>query len=305
MRHLSPRTEAAYLLWMRRFYEFHGRTSPTKLGTEHVAAFLSALASDGHVAASTQTQAFSALLFLYRHVLGREFGDLGQVVRARKPKRLPVVMTRTEVRAVLAQLKGPLWLMASLLYGAGLRLSECLRLRVQDVDFERNEILVRSGKGDKDRVTMLPESLKRPLEKHLRRVRALHQRDLADGWGCVLMPNALSRKYPNAAAEWRWQWVFPQERRWRNRETDEQGRHHVDPTVLQKAFKLAVERAKFARRASCHTLRHSFATHLLEVGYDIRTVQELLGHSDVRTTMIYTHVLNRGGRGVRSPADNL
>ncbi len=224
---------------------------------------------------------------------------------ARKPTRLPVVMTREEVKAVLANLTGDKGLMASLMYGAGLRLMECLRLRVQDIDFSSNEILVRDGKGAKDGITMLPESLKTALQDHLKRVKAVHAKDLAGGWGRVQMPAALDRKYPNAPAEWRWQWVFPQENRWKNANTGEEGRHHVDESILQKAFKQAVGKAALTKRATCHTLRHSFATHLLESGYDIRTVQELLGHNDVRTTMIYTHVLNRGGRGVKSPVDSL
>ena len=257
------------------------------------------------VSASTQNQALSALLFLYRHVIGREVGDLGEVIRARKPTRLPVVMTRDEVKAVLANLTGDKWLMASLMYGAGLRLMECLRLRVQDIDFSRNEILVRDGKGAKDRVTMLPESLKIPLQDHLKKVKAIHERDLAEGWGRVQMPTALDRKYPNAPKDWRWQWVFPQENRWINPKTREQGRHHIDESLVQKAVRDAVAKAGLTKRATCHTFRHSFATHLLEGGYDIRTVQELLGHSDVKTTMIYTHVLNRGPAGVRSPVDGL
>ena len=214
-------------------------------------------------------------------------------------------MTRDEVKAVLGQLSGEKWLMASLLYGAGLRLMECLSLRVHDIDFARNEITVRAGKGDKDRRTMLPESLKKPLERHLRAVKRVHEKDLADGRGRVLMPDALDRKYPNAPTDWRWQWVFPQANRWRNAQTGEQGRHHIDEALLQRAVRDAVARAGLTKRASCHTFRHSFATHLLEAGYDIRTVQELLGHSDVKTTMIYTHVLDRGTAGVRSPVDGL
>jgi integron integrase len=245
------------------------------------------------------------LLFLYRHVLGRDVGDLGSVIRARRPKRVPVVMTRAEVKAVLEQLDGDTGLMASLLYGSGLRLMECLRLRVQDIDFARGEITVRDGKGGKDRVTMLPLSLNSPLQHHLRTVRAVHKRDLAEGWGRVQVPGALDRKYPNAPTEWSWQWVFPQERRWTNARTGEQGRHHVHETILQRAVHQAVRRAGVAKHAGCHTLRHSFATHLLETGYDIRTIQELLGHKDVNTTMIYTHVLNKGGHGVRSPMDAL
>jgi integron integrase len=267
--------------------------------------FLTHLAVKEHVSASTQNQALSALLFLYRYVIGREVGDLGEVIRARKPTRLPIVMTRDEVKAVMANLAGDKWLTAALIYGAGLRLMECLHLRVQDIDFSRNEILVRDGKGAKDRITMLPESLKKPLHEHLQRVRTIHEKDLSGGWGRVLMPNALDRKYPNAPAEWRWQWVFPQENRWINTQTGQEGRHHVDESILQKAFKDAVQKADIVKRATCHTLRHSFATHLLEDGHDIRTIQELLGHKDVRTTMIYTHVLNRGGHGVRSPVDSL
>ena len=304
-RHYSRRTEQAYCLWATRFVVFCGGQDPASLGEREINAFLTHLAVDRGVSASTQTQALSALLFLYRSVIGREVGDLGGVVRARKSRRLPVVMTREEVRAVLAEMDGDAWLMASLLYGSGLRLMECLRMRVQDIDFGRGEITVRDGKGGKDRVTMLPESLQAPLQRHLRRVRAVHARDLADGWGRVLMPDALGRKYPNAPVEWRWQWVFPQERRWRNTQTREEGRHHADPTIAQRAVKDAVRRAEVAKHATCHTFRHSFATHLLESGYDIRTIQELLGHKDVSTTMIYTHVLNRGGRGVRSPIDGL
>jgi integron integrase len=268
-------------------------------------AFLTHLAVKEKVSASTQNQALSALLFLYRHVIGHEVGDLGDVIRARKPKRLPVVMTREEVKAVLANLTGDKWLMASLMYGAGLRLMECLRLRVQDIDFARNEIHVRDGKGAKDRITMLPESLKAALKDHLKRVKAIHDRDVADGWGRVQMPSALDRKCPNAPKDWRRQWVFPQENRWTNTQTKEQGRHHIDESLIQKAVRDALAKAGLTKRATCHTFRHSFATHLLEGGYDIRTVQELLGHNDVKTTMIYTHVLNRGPSGVRSPVDGL
>jgi integron integrase len=268
-------------------------------------AFLTHLAVKEHVSASTQNQALSALLFLYRHVLGRKVGELGEVVRARKPHRIPVVMTREEVKSIINQLKDDKWLMANLMYGAGLRLMECLRLRVQDIDFERNEITVRDGKGAKDRITMLPESLKERLRQHLDRVKTIHEKDLSDGWGRVLMPNALDRKYPNAPADWRWQWIFPQENRWKNTKTGEQGRHHVHETILQRAVAEAVKKAGIIKHVGCHTFRHSFATHLLEAGYDIRTIQELLGHKDVSTTMIYTHVLNKGGHGVRSPIDEL
>jgi integron integrase len=304
-RHYSRRTEQTYCHWVKRYAHFHKLRHPAEMAEPEINAFLTHLAVKEKVAASTQNQALSALLFLYRHVLGREIGDLGEVIRSRKPKRLPVVMTRDEMKAVLANLSGDKWLMASLMYGAGLRLMECLRLRVQDIDFSRNEILVRDGKGAKDRITMLPESLKAPLQEHLRKVKAIHERDLADGWGRVLLPDALDRKYPNAPTEWRWQWVFPQENRWKNPKTGEEGRHHVHESIIQKAVNAAVKKAGLAKRATCHTFRHSFATQLLESGYDIRTVQELLGHKDVKTTMIYTHVLNRGGKGVKSPVDDL
>ena len=304
-RHYSRRTEQAYGLWVRRFVHFHHLRHPQEMGAAEINAFLTHLAIESKVSASTQNQALAALLFLYRHVLGRDVGELGAVVRARTPDRLPVVLTRDEVRAVLAHLDGDTRLVASLLYGAGLRLAECLNLRVQDIDFSRSEVVVRRGKGGKDRVTMLPQSLQRPLREHLERVRRLHRRDLADGWGQVSLPEALDRKYTTAAADWRWQWVFPQQRRWKNQRTGEQGRHHLHETVVQRAMKSAVDAAGVTKNAGCHTLRHSFATHLLETGYDIRTIQELLGHSDVRTTMIYTHVLNRGALGVRSPADGL
>jgi integron integrase len=268
-------------------------------------AFLTHLAVDEHVSASTQNQALSALLFLYRHVLGREVGQIGDLVRARTPRRLPVVLTQEEVKAVLDALQGDHRLMASLMYGAGLRLMECLRLRVLDLEFARGEIVVRDGKGGKDRVTMLPRTLTLALETHLTAARAVHQGDLADGWGRVELPDALARKYPNAPSDWRWQWAFPQQRRWKSRQTGAQGRHHVHESIIQRAMRDAVIRAGIVKHASCHTLRHSFATHLLDACYDIRTIQELLGHKDVRTTMIYTHVLNRGGQGVRSPFDGL
>lgn len=268
-------------------------------------AFQTHLAVKEKVSASTQNQALSAILFLYRYVIGRDLGDLGELVRARKPKRLPVVLTRQEVKEVLANLSDDKWLMASLMYGAGLRLMECLRLRVQDLDFSRSQILVRDGKGAKDRITMLPESLKSRLQTHLTKVRAIHEHDLAEGWGSVVLPDALDRKYPNASKEWRWQWVFPQEKRWKNVRTGEQGRHHIDESLVQKAVRDAVTKAGLTKRATCHTFRHSFATHLLEGGYDIRIIQELMGHSDIKTTMIYTHVLNRGPAGVRSPMDGL
>ncbi len=304
-RHYSKRTEQAYSLWVRRFIYFHDLRHPAEMAEPEINAFLTHLAVTGKVSASTQNQALSALLFLYSHVLRRQVGELGGVVRARQASHVPVVLTRDEVRAVLAQLDGESRLLACLMYGTGLRLSECLRLRVQDVDFEQHEITVRAGKGGKDRRTMLPRSLDRPLAVQLERARWVHRRDLADGWGSVTLPGALDRKYPAASTDWRWQWVFPQARRWRNERTGQQGRHHVHASVVQRAVKEAVGRSGVAKQAGCHTLRHSFATHLLESGYDIRTIQELLGHRNVSTTMIYTHVLNSGGYGVRSPIDSL
>ena len=289
-RHYSRRTEQTYCHWVRRFIFFHKVRHSAEMAEPEINTFLTHLAVKEKVSASTQNQALSALLFLYRHVIGREVGDLGKVIRARKPTRLPVVMTRDEVKAVLSNLSDDKWLMVSLMYGAGLRLMECLCLRVQDIDFARNEILVRDGKGAKDRFTMLPESLKEPLQERLKKGRAIHEKDLTEGWGRVQMPGALDRKYPNAPGEWSWQWVFPQESRWFNPQTKEQGRHHIDESLVQKAVRNAVVKAGLTKHATCHTFRHSFATHLLEGGYDIRTVQELLGHSDVKTTMISIHM---------------
>ncbi|MDY0088193.1 MAG: integron integrase [Coriobacteriia bacterium] len=302
-RHYSRRTEQAYCLWVRRYLRFHDMRHPAEMGECEINEFLTHLAVEQHVSSSTQTQALSGLLFLYRHVLGREVDDLGGIIRARKTQRVPVVMTRSEVQDVLAELEGDRWLMAALMYGSGLRLSECLHLRVQDVDFSRGEIAVRNGKGAKNRVTMLPDSLRGALRDQLRGAHTVHRADLAQGWGRVVLPDALDRKYPGAAAEWGWQWVFPQERRWINPKTRVQGRHHVHPTLMQRSFREAVRRTGIPKHVGCHTLRHSFATHLLEVGYDIRTIQELLGHKSLNTTMIYTHVLNRGACGVRSPID--
>ncbi len=305
-RHYSPRTEASYGRWVKAFLVHHKMRHPAGMGEVEVNEFLTYLATERKVGASTQNQAASALAFFYRNVIGRDItGGLQDVVRARQSRRLPVVLTREEVRAVLECLRGEKWLVASLLYGSGLRLMECLRLRVQDIDFAQREITVRQGKAGRDRVTMLPERLIPPLQTHLRHVRALHQHDLRDGWGRVVLPDSLARKYPQAATQWRWQWAFPQPNRWRNAQTQEEGRHHTHPSSIQKAVTQAVARAGLTKRATCHTFRHSFATHLLAAGYDIRTVQELLGHRDVRTTMIYTHVLNRGGHGVRSPMDAL
>ena len=305
VRHYSRRTEEAYVHWIRRFIEFHQHQHPRQLAESDVNGFLTHLAVKEHVAASTQNQALSAVLFLYEHVLEQPLDRIEGVVRARRPKRLPVVLTVDEVSRVMVHLRGEKWLIAMLLYGGGLRLLESLRLRVKDLDFERGEITVREGKGDKDRVTMLPQAVIPSLQEHLRHVQTIHQQDLADGYGRVELPHALARKYPNANRRWCWQFVFPQERRWRNRQTGEQGRHHMDESLVQKSVSSAVRAASLTKRVTCHSFRHSFATHLLLSGYDIRTVQELLGHKDVRTTMIYTHVLNRGGRGVRSPADGL
>jgi integron integrase len=305
LRHFGLRTEEAYLGWMRRYHEFHGRRDPAGLGPEHVTAFLNALATRRRVAASTQNQALAALLFLYRDVLGIRLPWLDDLVHAKSPARLPVVLTRDEVRAVLAGMEGEPRLMATLLYGCGLRLLECCRLRVKDIDFGQNQITVRRGKGDKDRATMLPVSVKSELAAHLGRVRAQHQRDLANGAGWVELPGALAKKLPSAGREWPWQWVFPATRTYVERETGEKRRHHLHETVVQHAVRRAVLASGIPKRATCHTFRHSFATHLLETGSDIRTVQELLGHKDVATTMIYTHVLNRGPAGVQSPADRL
>ncbi len=303
MRHMSRRTEQAYVFWIRRYILFHDKRHPATLGAEEVTRFLSHLAEDRRVSASTQNQALSALLFLYRQVLGVKLPWLDGLVRARRPAHVPVVLGREEVAAVLARLSGPPWLMAALLYGAGLRLLECLRLRVKDVDFERGEIVVRRGKGGRDRRTVLPAVVRRPLAAHLDRVRAQHEADLARGAGWVELPDALGRKYPNAGREWGWQWVFPATRTYVHPETGQRRRHHFHESALQRLVRQAVIRAGIAKPAGCHTFRHSFATHLLESGSDIRTIQELLGHRDVRTTMIYTHVLNRGGLGVVSPVD--
>ena len=304
-RHSSRRTEKSYVAWIRRYIVFHGKRHPAEMGAVEVTQFLSSLAQQDHVAASTQNQALSALLFLYRQVLQVEMPWLDNVVRAKRSERLPVVLTREEVRAVIRELQGPPRLMAILLYGAGLRLLECARLRVKDVDFATNQIIVRAGKGDRDRVTMLPAVVRTDLVRHVEMVRRQHEADLRHGAGWVELPWALARKYPNAGREWAWQWVFPATRIYVDRETGQRRRHHLHESVLQRAVKEAVRRAGIAKRATCHTFRHSFATHLLEDNHDIRTAQELLGHRDVSTTMIYTHVLNRGPGGVRSPADRM
>ena len=304
-RHYSTRTEEAYVAWIKRFIFFHGKRHPVEMGAEEVTCFLSSLALRERVSASTQNQALSALLFLYQRVLQQDLPWLDRIVRAKRPSRLPVVLTQAEVQAVLAHLRGTPRIMATLLYGAGLRLMECARLRVKDVDFASNQILVRDGKGQKDRATLLPGTSKADLARHLEAMRQQHQRDLSQGAGWVALPGALERKYPNAGREWAWQWVFPVTSCYIDRETGKRRRHHLHESVVQRAMKEAVRQAGISKPATPHTLRHSFATHLLEDGYDIRTVQELLGHNDVSTTMIYTHVLNRGPAAVRSPADRL
>lgn len=305
VRHYSRRTEEAYVGWIRRFILFHGKRHPDGMAADEITRFLSHLAVENKVSASTQNQAMSALLFLYRDVLGRELPWMDEIVRARRPARLPVVLARGEVAVLLRELQGVERLMASLLYGAGLRLLECCRLRVKDVEFSRGELLVREGKGGKDRVTLLPSRLRQPLQAHLAGVSDQHGRDLQRALGSVELPEALERKYPAAAFEWGWQWVFPATRYYLDPASGRRRRHHLHETVLQRAVREAARRARIPRPVSCHALRHSFATHLLEDGYDIRTIQELLGHRDVSTRMIYTHVLNRGGRGVRSPLDGV
>jgi integron integrase len=304
-RHYSPRTEQAYVHWIRRYIFFHGVRHPADMGKQELNAFLSHLAVKEHVSASTQTQALSALVFLYRHVLERDIGLLEGVVRAKRPARVPVVLTRSEVRQLLTHLDDVVLLVCTLLYGSGLRLLECLHMRVKDIDFERLEIAVRDGKGQKDRVTMLPVSCKQPLLDHLVKIGQLHEDDLRQGLGRAPLPDAVARKYPSADRQWAWQYVFPASSHYTDRQTGVRHRHHLHETVVQKSVAVAVRLAGLHKPATPHTLRRSFATHLLEGGSDIRTVQELLGHNDVSTTMIYTHVLNRGGRGVQSPADRL
>ena len=301
--HYSRRTEEAYIHWTKRFIYFHGKRHPSELGEAAVTAFLNHLATDRKVAASTQNQALSALLFLYKETLGVELDWLDGLVRAKRPHRVPVVLTREEVEKLLGALEGTQGLMASLLYGTGMRLMECLRLRVKDVDFGYGQILIRDGKGEKDRITMLPKTLLVPLQDQLRKAKQLHDLDLREGYGEVHLPYALARKYPRAGFEWTWQYVFPSKKRSADPDDGIIRRHHLDESVLQRAIKNATRLAGISKPVHCHTLRHSFATHLLHSGYDIRTVQELLRHSDVSTNMIYTHVLNRGGRGVLSPLD--
>ena len=304
-RHLSLNTRKAYIRWVRRFILFHRKRHPADMGLPEVNAFLTHLAVEGHVSASTQNQALSALLFLYGAVLERPLGKLEGVVRARRPKRLPVVLTPDEVARVLSHMEGVPLMVALLLYGAGMRLNEALQLRVKDIDFETNEITIREAKGNKDRVSVLPRRVKTLLERQLERNRVHHSNELRDDRGRVRVPHALERKYPGIGQSWAWQWVFPARHSYFDREAGRHFRHHYHETLMQKAMRSAVVAAGIEKRAACHTLRHSFATYLLMRGSDIRTVQELLGHNDVKTTMIYTHVLNRGGRGVTSPLDEL
>ncbi|UCF07116.1 MAG: integron integrase [bacterium] len=303
-RHYSRRTEEAYISWIRRYIRFNGIRHPREMGEKEVSSFLSFLAVKRKVSASTQNQALSALLFLYRDVLGIKLEWLDSLMRAKKPKRLPEVLAKSEVRSVLKHLDGVPWIVVMLLSGAGLRLLECLRLRIKDIDFGYHQIIVREGKGGEDRITMLPDAVTTRLKHQFEEVRDLHQHDIKSGRGSVKLPGALSKKYPNAERQWGWQWVFPATRCYRDRRLGKIYRHHLHESVIQRAVKDAVVAAGLHKRVTCHTFRHSFATHLLEDGYDSRTVQELLGHKDVRTTMIYTHVLKRGGKVVKSPADS-
>ncbi|MGQ9585800.1 MAG: integron integrase [Anaerolineae bacterium] len=302
LKHYAYRTEQAYVAWIKRYILFYDKRHPAEMGTAEVEAFLTHLAVKEHVAASTQNQALSALLFLYREVLHQELGPV-DALRAKRPKRLPTVLTKDETLRLIGCLSGTHQLMAKLIYGSGIRLMECLRLRVKDLEFEQRALIVRNGKGAQDRVTVLPDSLISLLQEHLQRVKALHEQDLAQGYGAVYLPDALARKYPNADKEWGWQYVFPASSLSQDPRSGVTRRHHLHESSLQKAIKEAARLAGIVKPVGPHTLCHSFATHLLEAGYDIRTVQELLGHKDVRTTMIYTHVLQRGGLAVRSPLD--
>ena len=303
LKHYSLRTEQTYIQWIKRFIFFHQQRHPREMGAPEVKAFLTDLAVRHRVAASTQNQGLNALVFLYQKVLDMSLGEIGEYARAKRPQRLPVVLTREEVQRLLAAMKDTYQLMARLLYGTGMRLMECIRLRVKDVEFERNQLIVREGKGQKDRVTVLPSSIKPALQDHLARIKLRHEQDLKEGYGQVYLPNALAQKYPVADREWGWQWVFPSAKRSVDPRSGRERRHHIQEVGLQRAVKEAVRLSGINKPASCHTLRHSFATHLLESGYDIRTVQELLGHKDVSTTMIYTHVMLQPGIGVRSPLD--
>ncbi|MBN1480492.1 integron integrase [candidate division KSB1 bacterium] len=304
VRHYSRRTEECYIKWVHKFILFHNKRHPLEMGEQEINAFLTHLAVSENVSASTQNQALCAIVFLYKQVLLKEIGDI-PLIWAQKPKRLPVVLSRDEVRELLSHLRGEYWLMAMLMYGAGLRLLECLRLRVKDVDFHYQQILVRDAKGEKDRVVPLPDRVIVPLKEQINRIKKIHDKDLQHGYGIVYLPYALERKYPNAGKEFKWQYIFPSQRISKDPRSRYFRRHHIDESVMQRVLKHAVEKAGIRKRATSHSLRHSFATHLLQDGYDIRTVQELLGHANIETTMIYTHVINKGGRGVKSPADSL
>jgi integron integrase len=304
-KHYSIRTEQAYVQWIKRFIIFHNKRHPKDMGEKELSQFISHLATNERVASSTQNQALNAIVFLYKQVLRIQLDEFGHMERAKKPEKLPTVMSKSEVRLVLAAMSGTYRLMAKLLYGCGLRLMECVRLRVKDIDFDRDQIIVRDGKGMKDRTTMLPEQLKSLLSDQLGRIKIIHEQDLKNGFGEVYLPFALGKKYPNAAKELGWQYVFPSEKISKDPRSGKMRRHHVDESGLQKAVRNAARKAGLLKPVSPHTFRHSFATHLLEDGYDIRTVQELLGHKDVSTTMIYTHVINKGGMGVKSPLDRL
>ncbi len=304
-KHYSIRTEQAYIDWIKRYIYFHNKQHPRDLDERHITEFLNHLAVQKKVASSTQNQALCALVFLYREVINKDLAQFKDLVHAKRPSKLPVVFTREETRSILLQLDGVTWIMGQLLYGAGLRVMECVRLRVKDIDFGYKQIVVRDGKGHKDRVTMLPEIVIESLSRHLEKVRKSHEIDLKAGFGTVYLPYALERKYPNANRSWGWQYVFPASRRSIDPRSGIEQRHHLSEVVLQRAIKRAIKACNIVKPGSCHSLRHSFATHLLEAGYDIRTVQELLGHKDVSTTMIYTHVLNKGGKGVQSPSDML
>lgn len=305
LKHYSRATEKSYVAWVKRFILYHGKRHPGSMGAKEVTEFLSHLALQRNVAPSTQNQAFNALMYLYRHVLETPIEDLHGAVRAKKKQKIPVVLTKDEIRNVLKELSGKNWLAACLMYGSGLRLMECMRLRVMNIDFNHRAIYVHNGKGGKDRVVTLPDRVITPLKRHLEQVKSIHEKDLADGYGEVYLPYALARKYPKAAKEWGWQYVFPASKRSIDPRSEVIRRHHFDEKALQRTIKRAIRHAGILKQASCHTLRHSFATHLLERGADIRTVQEQLGHKDVRTTQIYTHVLNRGGSAVVSPLDSV
>lgn len=305
VRHYSIRTEEAYIGWINKFILFHNKCHPADMGEKQISEYLNHLAVSGNVASSTQNQALCAIIFLYREVLKKEIGDIDGLVWAKKPKKLPVVFTRKEVKQIMEKLSGDYWIMVNLMYGAGLRLMECLRLRIMDIDFEYKQITIRNGKGGDDRTTLLPEVIIPALKEHLRNVKRQHNQDLNEGYGEVYLPYALSLKYPNAGREWRWQYVFPAKKLSIDPRSGVIRRHHVMEGELQKRVRMAIKKANIKKLAGCHTFRHSFATHLLESGYDIRTVQELLGHKDIKTTMIYTHVLKEGKAGIKSPADSL